>query len=214
MRIAVLGLYNSGSSAIAQMLHHLGVDMGGPPWWELDDERDIDRNHWEPRDLQSKLASWIREPALSLQVSPQTLVAGLKSWIEGREALGRSRGFVDFGAKHPLLARSPRLLKEAWGDETLFLWCYRDLETSIQKLETRMPPFDHFVGHELDAQETLWVQLFYYSSKFNMCKLDWDKVLREPEQTARELADLLTKKPTETQILKATACIVPKRHGK
>ena len=77
-----------------------------------------------------------------------------------------------------------------------------------------MPPFDHFVGHELDAQETLWVQLFYYSSKFNMCKLDWDKVLREPEQTARELADLLTKKPTETQILKATACIVPKRHGK
>ena len=32
MRIVVAGLYDSGSSCLAGVLHHLNVDMGAPFW--------------------------------------------------------------------------------------------------------------------------------------------------------------------------------------
>ena len=59
-RIAVLGLYNSGSTVIAGMLHRLGVNMGQPFWQTSADGAAC--NHYEPYDLSWHLRRWWDEP--------------------------------------------------------------------------------------------------------------------------------------------------------
>ena len=59
-RVAVVGLYRSGSSFWAGALHHLGVDMGAP-FWENDVENHPD-NHYEPWDLSIDLRRMWNEP--------------------------------------------------------------------------------------------------------------------------------------------------------
>jgi len=53
-RVAVLGLYRSGSSAAAGVLHHLGVEMGAPYF----------EDHFESAQLAKRLRRWWHEPDL------------------------------------------------------------------------------------------------------------------------------------------------------
>lgn len=95
--IAVLGLYNSGSTALAGALHRLGVDMGAPFWRDSDDRSP--RNYYEPWDLSCRLRSWWDEPEAREAVNQATRVAYLRDW---RRRAGRCPGPA--GAKHPLLS--------------------------------------------------------------------------------------------------------------
>jgi hypothetical protein len=89
-RIAVLGVYRSGSTAVAGALHHLGVDMG-PPFFE---------GFYESAGLSKQLRKWWDEPRLREKVSQAKRVRVLAQWIQERE-----RGGVRWvGMKHPLLS--------------------------------------------------------------------------------------------------------------
>ena len=202
MRIAVLGHYSSGSSGISQILSRLGVDMGGPHWWEVDDVNS-DQNHWEPYSMAQQLGDWWSEPYMRLRVDRNELVDYLKKWIENREA-NAPADVTDFGAKHPTFSMSCQVLKEAWGEETCFIWSYRDLDESKRKFLGRFPKFR---GYESAAQDELWNCLQYFADKNQVTQIVWDDVKSNPERTVRHLASLLSKPPCEQQIKSAIACI-------
>ena len=63
VRIAILGLFNSGSTALAGVLHQLGVNMGGPPFF---------KEFYESAEIARNLRRWWSEPELVETVVPDT----------------------------------------------------------------------------------------------------------------------------------------------
>lgn len=193
MRIAVVGLYNSGSTAIAEMLHLLGVYMGGPPFWHPQD------SHFEPYELSFHLRRWWDEPHIVETVSRDERVAYLGKWIELQEC---SSSIV--GAKHPLLSLCGPDLREAWGDETLFIWSYRSLGESIEGVRRR----GWFSGYEESLQRSLWNALHEFeSSGARIEKINWAQAKSDPAWAARELV-AITGITTESERIEAAAASI------
>ena len=117
LRIAVVGTYRSGSTAIAGILHHLGVDMGCSS----------DSQYFEPKDLSEALRRWWSEPRLVRSHPVERQIEHLKGWVESKKNLL-------VGAKHPLMSLSAPQIERAWGVTTKFVWCKRPLEESIISL--------------------------------------------------------------------------------
>jgi len=89
-RIAVLGLYRSGSTAVAGALHHLGVDMGAPFFG----------GYYESEWLSKQLRQWWDEPRLVEKVAQAKRIRVLADWVQAREQAGAKW----VGMKHPLLS--------------------------------------------------------------------------------------------------------------
>lgn len=198
MRIAVLGLYNSGSTAIAGMLHRMGVNMGPPFWLNSDD--DSPENHYEARDLSHRLRKWWDEPFLVERTSSWRRVRYLKRWIARQERAGG----LATGAKHPLLSLCGRDLLAAWGESARLVWCYRPLTDSISGLERR----EWFKGREADMQQRLWGALCELEhSGVNITRIEWDQVKSDPNAAVTELADILRIRPSMEKLERAARFI-------
>jgi len=98
-RIAVLGLYRSGSTVLAGVLHHLGVDMGAPFYG----------GYFESDWLSKQLRLWWDEPRLREKVPQDKRVRILSQWMRDREEAGARW----VGTKHPLLCLSAEDLVQA-----------------------------------------------------------------------------------------------------
>ena len=122
-RIAVLGLYRSGSSALAGALHRLGVHMG---------ER-FSFSYYEEARLSALLRRWWNEPTIEERVPRPERVCALRDWVADREQMGADA----IGAKHPLLVLSARDVLEAWGPSTRLVWAHRPFEESVDSLTRR-----------------------------------------------------------------------------
>jgi hypothetical protein len=182
-RLAVLGLYNSGSTAVAAMLHHLGVNMAPPYWVALD--RKSNENYYEPYELSWHLRQWWEEPRITERTPAQVRVRYLRQWAVLQESLGLS---PIVGAKHPLLSLCGEDLLEAWGQDTLFIWSWRPLTDSVSALQRR----GWFGEHARQIQERLWEALQQFDKVHPglVFKLDWDHVKSDPLWAAHELASL------------------------
>ncbi|HTW36935.1 MAG TPA: hypothetical protein VMD49_00020 [Steroidobacteraceae bacterium] len=179
----MLGLYDSGSSALAGMLDRLGVNMAPPFWGEF----------YEPYELSWHLRKWWDEPRLKECAPPEHRVRFLRRWIELHECSGSA----GVGAKHPLLSLCGKDLVAAWGKDARFVWSYRPLEESIRGLKRRswMP------GHEERVQRRLWEALHELErSNVPMLKLDWGQVKADPAFGVRELARVAEIDPTAAQL--------------
>jgi len=192
MRIAVLGLWNSGSSAIAGMLHQLGVNMG-PPFFG---------DSWEPNDLGWHLRAWWDQPRLVECVEPAHRVRFLRQWIELQECTGSRIT----GAKHPLLSLCAPDLVAAWGADVRFLWSYRPLDESIMALKRRR----WFWRLEEGMQQRLWDALSAFQRSHGpLQKIEWRKVKANPLWGARELARAVEIDPTDAQVASAAGIVSP-----
>src|SRR5487761_787575 len=80
--IAILGLYNSGSTALAGALHRLGVHMGAPFWYSSDER--AKNNFYEPWDLACQLRFWWNEPNIRENTDRQLRIACLGNWVRLR----------------------------------------------------------------------------------------------------------------------------------
>lgn len=190
MRLAILGLYNSGSSAIAGMLHRLGVNMGAPYWENSDDNSP--QNHYEPFKLAERLRDWWDEPNLTERVRAARRVRYLKRWIAEQECWGLSTG-----AKHPLLSLCGRDLLAAWGEDARLIWSYRPLTESISGLQRR----GWFSGRETQMQQRLWDSLCELSRAVpGVIKIDYDGVKTDPWRTVKELVILAGLEPSAEQV--------------
>lgn len=197
-RIAVLGLYNSGSTAIAGVLHRLGVNMG-PPFWRSSDDNDL-HNFYEPVDLSWHLRRWWNEPGIIEKTDAADRIRFLERWIELQECTHPGPS----GAKHPLLSLCGDDLITAWGADIQFIWSWRPLEQSIAGLQRR----GWFPGYEESLQQQLWDALNDFDSRHsNIVRLDWTQVQSDPLEATRQLAALAGLERSDEQLLTAARFI-------
>jgi hypothetical protein len=97
--VAVLGPYSSGTSAVAGMLHQLGISMGGA-FQESDEVND--RGSFEAVGLADLCRKFFDEPWLTEQVRPELRTKLLRIWAANRRDY-RDHPDKLAGAKHPLL---------------------------------------------------------------------------------------------------------------
>jgi hypothetical protein len=108
--IVVLGPWCGGTSAVAKVLHHLGVLMGtrfDVGVRELDDT-------WEDSDLSLLCRRAFSEPGGQLLMDPHTLRAKLRDWAVNHRGAARIAERRP-GVKHPALCIAVDHIREAWG---------------------------------------------------------------------------------------------------
>ena len=196
-RIAVLGLYNSGSTALAGALHRLGVHMGSPFWYSSDDC--AKNNYYEPWDLGCQLRYWWNEPAIRENTDRQTRIACLANWVRMRQCF--HQGAV--GAKHPLLCLCGDDIVTAWGADTIFLRACRPLDESIERLKAR----NWFSNREDSLQRTLWQALERFCARQPHLPVEYRRLRNEPTIVLREIAAYAHLHPTASQLAAAEAFI-------
>lgn len=195
--IAVIGLYNSGSTAIAGVLHRLGVDIGAPFWGNSDDGSRT--NYYEPRDLSARLREWWNEPEIRERVDREARLAYLADWMRQRAA--RHRGPV--GAKHPLLSLCGDEIIQAWGASTRLLRAWRPEAESVGRLKARR----WFPGHEDRLQRRLWDASEELCAQCPHLRIDYHRLKHDPASVVREIAAYTALEPTEAQMDSAVAFI-------
>ena len=108
--IVVLGPWCGGTSAVAKVLHHLGVLMGtrfDVGVRELDDT-------WEDADLSLLCRRAFSEPGGQLLMDAHTLRAKLRDWAVNHRHAARIAERRP-GVKHPALCSAVDHIREAWG---------------------------------------------------------------------------------------------------
>lgn len=194
-RIAVLGVYRSGSTAVAGALHRLGVDMG-PPFFE---------GFYESAGLSKQLRKWWDEPRLREKVSQAKRVPALAQWIQEREA-GGARWV---GMKHPLLSLCGEDLVQAWGPETRFIRCCRPLEDSINSLKR--------LGRSVDGaflQGTLMAALDRFFAGREHLAIEFADLMSNPRREVERLMEYLSITADADRIEAAVRFIEPGKKSK
>ena len=194
-RIAVLGVYRSGSTAVAGALHHLGVDMG-PPFFE---------GFYESAGLSNQLRRWWDEPRLREKVSQAKRVRVLAQWIQERER-GGARWV---GMKHPLLSLCGEDLVQAWGPETRFIRCCRPLEDSIDSLKR--------LGRKVNGeflQGTLMTALDRFFAGREYLAVEFADLMSNPRREVERLKEYLQITADSERIESAVRFIEPGRKSK
>ena len=194
-RIAVLGVYRSGSTAVAGALHHLGVDMG-PPFFE---------GFYESAGLSKQLRKWWDEPRLVERVGQAKRVRVLEQWIKEREAVGT----LWVGMKHPLLSLCGEDLVQAWGPETRFIRCCRPLEDSIDSLKR--------LGRSVDGaflQGTLMAALDRFFAGREHLAIEFADLMSNPRREVERLMEYLNLTADAARIEAAVRFIEPGKKSK
>ena len=195
-RVAVLGLYRSGSSAVAGVLHHIGVDMGAPFY----------RDHYESRKLAARLRRWWSEPYGTEAYPRSERVRKLGDWV----AFLEMGGATHVGAKHPLLSLCGDDLVEAWGPEVKFIWTDRPLAESIASIKREAwwggnePAMEHI-------QRQLWDEVHRFFSRQEHLRIEFADTLADPERQIRRIAEYVGIQPDEARIAAALAWVRPER---
>lgn len=197
LRIAVLGLFNSGTTALAGVMHRLGVDMGAPFWGNSDDNSP--QNYYEPRDLSRHLRSWWNEPQLQETVDRSSRIAYLTNWIRLRELMHPG----PVGAKHPLLSLCADDLVTAWGAGTVFLRACRPLDESIKRLKVR----NWFPNHEEWLQRQLWQALERFCDRQLHLSVEYRRLRNDTACVIEEVAAFAHLSPTTSQLTAAQAFV-------
>ena len=108
--IVVLGARCSGTSAVAGVLHHLGVYMGS----EFSVAAREMNESFEDLGLHQLCSRAFSEPGDQLQMDRHSLEAKLRSWADHHRRTARSAGRVP-GAKDPCLCLAVDVIQDAWG---------------------------------------------------------------------------------------------------
>jgi len=189
-RIAVLGTYSSGSSAVAGLLHHLGVTMG----------RYFYGDHYEASWMSEQLRQWWSEPNLIETVAAEQRIRVLKKWIVEMEADTR---FQAVRLKHPLLVLSAEDIHAGWGSDVRYLWCHRSLPEATTSLQRRA----WWPGREQELQSQLYQKATEWFAHQSHLKIEYADVLTKPELVVNQIVDFLDLKPTEIQLSSAIGSI-------
>jgi tetratricopeptide (TPR) repeat protein len=194
-RVAIVGLYRSGSSMLAGVLRELGVDMGNSFW----------DTHYEEIELSKQLRVWWDEPRLVETVSAASRQQWLQNWVARQE----TRGASVVGAKHPLLSLCCNDLLKAWGaEQTTIIWIQRALESSIESLQRT-----RWGWPECDQIQTkLWTSLVEFDGEYPILKVDYDLIRDDPELQVRTLVNQLQLVPSPANFLSACNMIHKRSH--
>ncbi len=188
--VAVLGTYSSGSSAVAGVLHHLGVVMG----------RQFHGDHFEAAWMADQFRRWWKEPDLEQTSMHTERISVFRQWLhEMRRDFGCA-----VGLKHPLLALCCNDLVEAWGNETKFIWSHRALEESIASLQRRK----WWPGKEQAIQSRLYSAAETFFANRPHLTIEFSDLKAHPTREIDRIIAHLQLSPTDEQCQTAVTSIV------
>ena len=108
--IVVLGPFGGGTSAVAKVLHHLGVLWAPNSTWAYREPHET----WEDCRLVPLCGRAFSVPGDQLQMDADLLKAKLRSWADDHRRAAHSAGCRP-GVKHPLLCVAVDFIRDAWG---------------------------------------------------------------------------------------------------
>lgn len=111
--IVVLGPLGGGTSAVASVLHHLGVYMGSRYDASYRELHQI----WEDAEISALCRRAITLPSGQFQMEPALFGEKLRVWADDHRRAAHVAGLRP-GVKHPLLCLAVDLLADAWGPFT------------------------------------------------------------------------------------------------
>lgn len=199
--IAVLGIHSSGSSALAGVLYHLGVDLGDrlTGYYGNDPNKSCG---FEAEGLARICEQCIPFPTTKHAVKRQVLWNKLRVWINGRRKKGLALG-VPVGGKYPMLCRCGAQLMNICQDKLILVHIDRPLEDSIVSLIKRE-------GHRHPPELLRAHQQWLHEGKEWLLKehgkhitIAYDELVRNPAPQVQRLIGYLNLSPSQEQLNKA-----------
>jgi hypothetical protein len=198
--IVVLGPWCGGTSAVAGVLHHLGVFMGADFVWAYRGPHET----WEDSHLSKLCVRAFTEPGAQLQMDGRSLEANLRSWAESHRGAARAAGRRP-GVKHPLLCVAMDFMREACGPVVPVV-VDRPVANVIASLNR--------LGWWEDEQERAESTAHLVAARDQALagaatvRVDFEELRAAPAGVIRRLADELGLKVTEAQLEAAAQSVV------
>jgi tetratricopeptide (TPR) repeat protein len=198
--IVVLGPWCGGTSAVAGVLHHLGVFMGADFVWAYRGPHET----WEDSHLSKLCVRAFTEPGAQLQMDARSLVANLRSWAESHRGAARTVGRRP-GVKHPLLCVAMDFMREACGPVVPVV-VDRPVANVIASLNR--------LGWWEDEQERAESTARLIAARDQALagaatvRVDFEELRAAPAEVIRRLADELGLKVTEAQLKSAAQSVL------
>lgn len=201
--VVVLGLYRSGSSLLAGMLHHLGVHMGEQ--FHPSDKNACPTGSYEHLGIWQVCQKIFKEPKPRKEISLVQRVAALSHVMR----LHRLSVETISGAKHPLLCALIPELQMASPD-LKFVSIERDFETSLASM-VFLKWWGASKSQYRDLLSALEAERVAHLGQTDHHRLSYDDLLQNPQKELADICGFLDLKPNEAQF-KAALGILDQRY--
>jgi hypothetical protein len=198
--IVVLGTIGGGTSAVAGVLHHLGVFMGtefGASYREL-------QQNWEEAEIGQLCRRAVNAKSGQLQMEPHLFQKKLRIWADDHRRAARVAGRRP-GVKHPLLCVAIDLLHDAWGPIVPVV-----VDRPFAKVLATLKRLEWWPDEQDGVESTTHLLTARDLSLANTAKvhIDFEELRATPVPVIQRLADELGLEVTQDQLEAATNSIV------
>jgi len=168
----------------------------GPPFWG---------SYYEPLDLRNELIQWWNEPQIVEVVKQENRIQFLEAWLQFHS----TNAVTATGIKHPLLCLCGNDLIKAWGKDIHFIWAYRPLEESIERLKSRR----WYSDHDAEAmQNSLWHAGSNFFNEVKHLKVEYSEMCGHKHREINRIVEYLGLEPSHAQLEEAIEFIkMPRR---
>jgi hypothetical protein len=198
--IVVLGPWCGGTSAVAGVLHHLGVFMGADFVWAYRGPHET----WEDSRLSKLCVRAFSEPGAQLQMDAGSFQAKLQSWADEHRRAAHAAGQRP-GVKHPLLCVSIDFIRDAWGPVVPVV-----VDRPVANVLGSLNRLGWWKDEQERAESTahLIAARDRALSDVAMVRVDFEALRAAPAVAIRRLIDELGLEVTEAQLKAATDSVM------
>jgi hypothetical protein len=198
--IVVLGPRCGGTSAVAGVLHHLGVFMGAEFSLAY---RELNQS-WEESSLHQLCGRAFSEPGDQLQMEPSRLRSKLRIWADDHRRAARVAGRRS-GAKDPCLCLAVDFIREAWGPIVPVV-----VDRPVEKVVASLNRLGWLPNEHERAASTarLIAARDQALAGAATVRVDFEELRATPAAVIRRLADELRLEVTEAQLQSAVDSVV------
>jgi len=200
--VAVIGLHRSGSSALAGVLHKLGIHLGN----QLGGYEPT--GGFEAITLAHLCERAYPFPSTSLAVPRKQLVNELRSFIDEKRREAFFKNTIA-GGKYPHLCALGNELRESCGAprNLRVIHTSRPLDesiTSLKKRSARESDWLHITDDQAEAvQRWLWERKTTFLAEVEHLTIEFDDLRANPTGQIERIIEYLGIEPTDTQIASA-----------
>jgi len=207
--VAVIGLHSSGSSALAGMLHYLGVNMGDllGGFYGTDPENSCG---FEAKGLMDLCEACIPFPTIKYAKKRQAMWRMLHKWINQRRTKAAKLGML-VGGKYPMLCRLGAQLMNICQENLRVIHVDRPFHESVQSL-VRREKGRHSSEVLRVHQQWLWDGKHWLLKELadkqqEVLDISFHDLAKTPIQQAERIIRYLDLKPSQERFLKAVQYI-------
>jgi hypothetical protein len=198
--IVVLGPWCGGTSAVAGVLHHLGVFMGSDFVWAYRGPHET----WEDSHLSKLCVRAFTEPGAQLQMDARSFAANLRSWADSHRGAARVEG-RRAGVKHPLLCVAMDFVREACGPVVPVV-----VDRPVANVIASLNRLEWWKDEQERAEATahLIAARDQALAGTTAVRVDFEELRAAPADVIRRLADELGLSVTEAQLQAAAHSVL------